>query len=156
MLSACEEKKEGERVGERVQCREEKKEKIKSNSIEINKSKSNASGGKSINYANHLPSLPTMKLISDISSLLNMAAFRSRTVGLVACQFGSPVSMMNMALFGIVNDVELWAPGDVNGDDGMLDGCVTCIFSRCIWELLCGGDSNKWPLFRDSTAKRRT
>lgn len=133
-----------------------KKEKIKSNSIEINKSKSNANGGKSINYANHLPSLPTMKLISDISSLLNMAAFRSRTVGLVACQFGSPVSMVNMALFGIVNDVELWAPGDVNGDDGMLDGCVTCIFSRCIWELLCGGDSNKWPLFRDSTVKRRT
>lgn len=86
-----------------------------------------------------------------MSSLLNMAALRSRTVGLVACQFGSPVSMVNMVLFGIVNDVELWAPGDVNGDDGMLDGCVTCIFSRCICELLCGGDNNKWPLFNDST-----
>lgn len=93
-----------------------------------------------------------MKLISDMSSLLNMAAFRSRTVGLVACQFGSPVSMVNI-VFGIVNDVELWAPGDVNGDDGMLDGCVTCIVSRCICELLCGGDNSKWPLFNDSTEK---
>lgn len=69
----------------------------------------------------HVPSLPTMKLISDMSSLLNIAAFRSRTVGLVACQFGSPVSMVNI-VFGIVNDVELCAPGDVSGDDGMLDG----------------------------------
>lgn len=69
----------------------------------------------------HLPSLPTTKLMSDMSSLLNMAAFRSRTVGLVACQFGSPVSMVKI-VFGIVNDVELWAPGDVSGDDGMLDG----------------------------------
>lgn len=99
---------------------------------------------------NSLPSLPTMKLISDISSLLNIAAFRSRTVGLVACQFGSPVSIANI-VFGSVNDVELCAPGDVNGDDGMLDGWVTCMFSRCICELLCGGDSNKWPLFNDST-----
>lgn len=99
----------------------------------------------------HLPSQPTTKLMSDINSLLNIAALRSRTVDFVACQFGSPVSMVKI-LFGIVNDVEqLWAPGDVNGDDGMLDGCVTCKFSRCIWELLCGGDNSKWPLFNDST-----
>lgn len=79
-----------------------------------------------------------------------MAAFRSRTVGFVACQFGSPVSMVNI-VFGIVNEVELCAPGDVNGDDGTLDGCVTCIFSRCMCELLCGGDNSKWPLLSDST-----
>lgn len=97
-----------------------------------------------------LPSLPTIKLISDISSLLNIAAFRSRTVDFVACQFGSPVSIVNK-LFGIVNDVELWAPGDINGDDGILDGCVTWIFSRCTCELICGGDNNKCPLFGDST-----
>lgn len=47
-----------------------------------------------------LPSLPTTKLMSDINSLLNIAALRSRTVGFVACQFGSPVSMANK-LFGI-------------------------------------------------------
>lgn len=67
--------------------------------------------------------------MSDMSSLLNMAALRSRTVGLVACQFGSPVSIVNI-LFGMVNDVEHWDPGDVSGDDGILDGCVTCISSR--------------------------
>lgn len=60
-----------------------------------------------------------------------MAPLRSRTVGLVACQFGSPVSIVNM-LFGMANDVELCAPGDVRGDDGILDGCVTCISSRCV------------------------
>lgn len=59
--------------------------------------------------------------MSDINSLLNIAAFRSRTVDLVACQLGSPVSMVKI-VFGIVNDVELCAPGDVSGDDGMLDG----------------------------------
>lgn len=83
---------------------------MKSIQYKINQSNSNGkiSQYTSINYANHLPSLPTMKLISDMSSLLNIAAFRSRTVGFVACQFGSPVSMVNM-VFGIVNDVELSA-----------------------------------------------
>lgn len=99
-----------------------------------------------------LPSLPTTKLMSDINSLLNIAALRSRTVGFVACQFGSPVSMANK-LFGIWNDADaFWAPGDANGDDGALHGCVTWVVSRCICALLCGGDSSKWPLFNDSTA----
>lgn len=98
----------------------------------------------------YLPSMPTMKLISDISSLLNMAPLRSRTVGLVACQFGSPVSIVNM-LFGMVNDVELCAPGDVSGDDGILDGWVTCISSRCVWRLCCGAVDEKWLPYGDST-----
>lgn len=34
-----------------------------------------------------------MNVISAISGLLNMAAFRSRTVGLVACQLGSCVAL---------------------------------------------------------------
>jgi len=38
-----------------------------------------------------VPGLPTMKRISAISSLLNMAAFLSLTVGLEACQLGSTV-----------------------------------------------------------------
>lgn len=102
-----------------------------------------------------LPSLPTTKLMSDINSLLNIAALRSRTVGFVACQFGSPVSMANK-LFGNWNDADaFWAPGDANGDDGALHGCVTWVVSRCIWALLCGGDSSKWPLFNDSTANWR-
>lgn len=52
---------------------------------------------------------------------------------------------------GIQNDVELNAPGEANGDDGALHGCVTCIFSRCINALLCGGDNKSGPLFRVST-----
>lgn len=40
-----------------------------------------------------LPSLPTTNRMSAIKSLLNIAALRSRTVDLVACQFGSPVSI---------------------------------------------------------------
>lgn len=77
-----------------------------------------------------------MKRMSAIKSLLNMAAFRSRTVLLVACQFGSPVSaavVLVMTLLppllvlltpvGRQNEVELRAPGEVMvGDDGALQG----------------------------------
>lgn len=40
----------------------------------------------------YLPSAPTTNLISAIRSLLNIAALRSRTDPLLACQFGSAVS----------------------------------------------------------------
>lgn len=80
-----------------------------------------------------------MKRMSAIRSLLNMAAFRSRTVLLVACQFGSPVSVAvvlvmtllppllvllpPLAPVGRQNEVELRAPGEVMvGDDGALQG----------------------------------
>lgn len=95
--------------------------------------------------------------MSAIKSLLNMAALRSRTDDLVACQLGSPVSMgLNVPLWveqlpaalplldplvllllnplapplipvGIQNDVELRAPGEASGEDGALHGCVTCM-----------------------------
>lgn len=86
-----------------------------------------------------------MKRMSAIKSLLNMAAFRSRTVLLVACQFGSAVSvavvlvmtllppllvLLPFAPVGRQNEVALRAPGEVMvGDDGALQGWVTCIFS---------------------------
>lgn len=99
-----------------------------------------------------LPSVPTMKRMSAIRSLLNMAAFRSRIVLLVACQLGSPVSVVPppvvvlvmtlllveeppappvpaadadelVVVSGRQNDVELMAPGEVMvGDDGALQG----------------------------------
>ncbi len=77
------------------------------------------------------PSHPTIKLISAINSLLNIAAFRSRTVDFVACQFGSPVFIIEhkFPLDGIQNDELSNAPGEANGDDGdedgALHGCVT-------------------------------
>lgn len=74
----------------------------------------------------HSPSLPTIKLMSAINSLLNIAAFRSRTVDFVACQFGSPVFMIGhkFPLDGIQNDVLRTAPGEANGDDGDDDGAL--------------------------------
>lgn len=71
------------------------------------------------------PSLPTIKLISAINSLLNIAAFRSRTVDFVACQFGSPVFIIGheFPLDDIQNDV-LSAPGEANGDEGDDDGAL--------------------------------
>lgn len=91
-----------------------------------------------------------MKRMSAIRSLLNMAAFRSRIVLLVACQLGSPVSVVPppvvvlvmtlllveeppapvpvaddelVVVSGRQNDVELMAPGEVMvGDDGALQG----------------------------------
>lgn len=72
--------------------------------------------------AQNLPSQPTMKLMSDINSLLNMAALRSRTVGFDACQFGSPVSVANIFGFGMWNELELEELGDDNGDDGAEHG----------------------------------
>lgn len=41
----------------------------------------------------YLPGPPTINVISAINWLLNIAAFRSRTVGLVACQLGSKVAV---------------------------------------------------------------
>lgn len=73
----------------------------------------------------NLPSLPTIKLISAINSLLNIAAFRSRTVDFVACQFGSPVFIIGheFPLGGIQKEV-LSAPGEASGDDGDDDGAL--------------------------------
>lgn len=105
------------------------------------------------------PSHPTINLISAIKSLLNMAALRSRTVGFVACQFGSAVtsvvSMNECVLLLDVDckqkDVELNAPGEAKGELGMLEGCVISILSRCVSdELLCGGDIST-PLLIVST-----
>jgi len=53
-----------------------------------------------------------------MSSLLNMAAFRSRMPVLVACQFGSEVDAF--ALLKLIGICEL-ASGDVGALDG---GCV--------------------------------
>lgn len=86
-----------------------------------------------------------------------MAAFRSRTVGFVACQLGSVVSMMDVVFDdGMVNEVELRAPGDASGDEGALHGWVTCMLSRNIKGLLCGGDNRREPLLSVSTVKNIT
>lgn len=82
-----------------------------------------------------------MNLISAISSLLNIAALRSLTVGFVACQLGSVVgsspSWLELMLLTDnadgdcrQNDDELCPLGDAKGELGMLDGWVINIFSR--------------------------
>jgi hypothetical protein len=82
---------------------------------------------------NHSPSHPTTNLMSAINSLLNIAAFLSLTVGLVACQLGSVVgsspSLFGLTLLGEIDEgdckqkvVEFCAPGDASGELGMLDG----------------------------------
>lgn len=90
------------------------------------------------------PGLPTINRTSAIKSLLNMAAFLSRTVGLVACQFGSKV----------LPDVPI---GEIQGLDGgepgALAGCITWRLSRC--EITCGGDKLREPLFRVSAAMKK-
>lgn len=58
-----------------------------------------------------------MKYMSAIKSLLNMAALRSRTVDLIACQFGSRVM-----LEGEENSC---ATGELIGEVGALAGWVT-------------------------------
>lgn len=84
-----------------------------------------------------------------------MAAFLSLIVGFDACQFGSAVSVaVEVPFDGIVNDVELRAPGDANGDEGALHGWVTCILSRCIKGLLCGGERSNEPLLKVSTENK--
>lgn len=108
-----------------------------------------------------------------------MAALRSLTVDLVACQFGSAVSIppvvdvlldeqCNPRLIfdddGNENDAECTEIGDGNGDSKGDVGWVTCILSRLfppvllpvpeIPPLLCGGDNNTDdPLFNVSTVK---
>lgn len=84
--------------------------------------------------------------MSAINSLLNMAAFRSRTVDLVACQFESSVVRLEHVRLKLLVVIKF---GDANGDVGALAGCVICIVSR--WEMLLGGDIDKPPLFSVST-----
>jgi hypothetical protein len=77
--------------------------------------------------------------MSAISSLLNIKRFRSRTVGLAACQLGSAVSTMLVEpLAGMQNDVELNAPGEPSGDEPKLEQFWVTSLSLCT--LLCGGD----------------
>lgn len=84
-----------------------------------------------------------------------MAAFLSLIVGFDACQFGSAVSVaVEVPFDGIVNEVELSAPGDANGDEGALHGWVTCILSLCINGLLCGGERSNEPLLKVSTVNK--
>lgn len=79
--------------------------------------------------------------MSAINSLLNIAAFRSLTVGFVACQLGSVVgsfvSWLEVMWFTETadgeckqNEVELCPLGEPKGELGMLDGCVINILSR--------------------------
>lgn len=97
-----------------------------------------------------------------------MAAFLSKTVDLVACQFGSAVSLtfeLDEPLDGIEKEFEwLKGPGDASGEDGALTGCVICMLfvcccgCCCCWPLdpaagLCGGDNKTPPLFKVSTGK---
>lgn len=59
--------------------------------------------------------------------LLNMAAFRSRTVGFVACQLGSWVQSPGDGKFN-------WVTGEDKedkGDAGALNGWLTVVPSRC-------------------------
>lgn len=84
--------------------------------------------------------------MSAINSLLNMAAFRSRTVDLVACQFESSVVRLEHVRLKLLVVIKF---GDANGDVGALAGCVICIVSR--WEMLLGGDIDKPPLLSVST-----
>jgi hypothetical protein len=89
----------------------------------------------------YVPGLPTTKRMSAISSLLNIAAFLSLTVGLEACQLGSTVDWPGQVK---LKDV-LVKLGDASGDVGALAGCVICIASRC--EMLWGGERDRPPLF---------
>jgi len=80
--------------------------------------------------------------MSDMSSLLNMAALRSRTEGLLACQLGSSVDWDGDCggerLKVVVSEL-----GEANGELGRLAGCVTkMLLSRCEIPpaLLSGGD----------------
>lgn len=84
--------------------------------------------------------------MSAINSLLNMAAFRSRTVDLVACQFESSVVRLEHVRLKLLVVIKF---GDANGDVGALAGCVICIVSR--WDMLLGGDIDKPPLLSVST-----
>lgn len=99
-----------------------------------------------LNRLNYKPGLPTKNRMSAINSLLNMAAFRSRTVDLVACQFESSVVRLEHVRLKLLVVIKF---GDANGDVGALAGCVICIVSR--WEMLLGGDIDKPPLLSVST-----
>lgn len=52
----------------------------------------------------NLHGLPTIKVMSDISWLLNIAAFLSRMVGFVACQLGSIVAEPGGGAGDVVGD----------------------------------------------------
>lgn len=65
----------------------------------------------------YVPGLPTIKWTSAISSLLNMAALRSRIVGLDACQLGSSVDCPPDIK---LNDVPKL--GEASGEVGALAG----------------------------------
>lgn len=76
-----------------------------------------------------------MNLISAMSSLLNIAALRSLTEGLLACQLGSNV----VCGFGLHKlKFVLVMPGLDNGELFADAGWVICVLSLC--EILCGGD----------------
>lgn len=80
------------------------------------------------------PGLPTTNRTSAMSSLLNIAALRSRTVGLEACQLGSRVLS---GPIGLIHGLE-------GGDPGALAGCN--IWRLSFWDTVCGGDKDKAPL----------
>lgn len=67
-----------------------------------------------------------------------MAAFRSRTVGFVACQFGSNVPGEPIGE----------TQGLDGGEPGALAGCITCKFSRC--DIMWDGERLSGPLFNVS------
>lgn len=65
---------------------------------------------------------------------MNIAAFRSRTVGLDACQLGSKVFSGPTGLL----------QGLAGGEPGALAGCNICKLSFC--DTVCGGDNERAPL----------
>lgn len=87
------------------------------------------------------PGDPTIKRMSAIRSLLNIAAFLSRTVGLEACQFGSRVPG------GPTGETQ----GLAGGEPGALAGCITCRLSLC--ETTWGGDRLRDPLLSVSAIR---
>lgn len=104
--------------------------------------------------------VPTTKVTSAINWLLNIAAFRSLTVGLDACQFGSTVVICpDMLVDRVLN---AFAPeplppllaglGDASGEVGALAGWVTTMWDS-LWDMELGGDTDSPALFMVSTKK---
>lgn len=65
-----------------------------------------------------------MNVMSAISSLLNMAAFLSLTLALLACQLGSIVLIPAGDVVRVKVVVEVAGLGDASGDTGAEAGCV--------------------------------